>query len=174
MRLCHVSCHASFSSLYFSRVITFWDCSITVCFVSHGQDLWPILSPVSWSCETCVRVVHDWVLVLYGQMFFVYGNCLICVLLLPTRYSVDQSFFIWIRPFSHRYISLWTLNAILIVSFLITSNQFKRKLNLVDNNVRGCYSNIYNKWQGQVMAILLILLINILPDTKAYHIIAYI
>ena len=31
------------------------------------------------------------------------------------------------------------LNAIFIVSFLITSNQFKRKLNLVDNNVRGCY-----------------------------------
>ena len=106
---------------------------------SHVQDLWPILSPVSWRCETCVRMVHDWVLVLYGQMFFVYGNCLICALLLPTRYSVDRSFFIWIRPFSHRYISSWTLNAILIVSFLITSNQFKRKLNLVDNNVRGCY-----------------------------------
>ena len=39
MRLCHVSCHASSSSLFFSRVITFWDCSMNVCFLSHNQDL---------------------------------------------------------------------------------------------------------------------------------------
>ena len=39
MRLCHVSCHASSSSLYFSRVITFWDCSMNVCCFSHKQDL---------------------------------------------------------------------------------------------------------------------------------------